>query len=460
MTDFKGWVPTITGKLSFSEIGNFNSKTGKRCCLTFKGNSNLLEVIAWQKRVSKDTPKIVRVLSPLTRNTKKLLFLYKAKEAGGFVPVPFDTTSSQQDFIMDSKAVLQGQVLVYGLPGLLQKKNKSVSRFIKSFKKNLKIAKNSPDVSHSLLTNIPHFEQAENGLSPSDLWAIAQVDLLRSGECKVRIKSHNKKSNQECDANTEIEQEISNQIFFFIRDLTHKHYHHAEEEDQTSVTYASVDDYTWRRETLYSLSRIAIQSRRKNSHADCKSALGLIAYARAFQKQFGSWCADAPYFDYSLKPVPRQGGIPEFVQYDFTSMQASLEATIKQLEWKNSLKVQKIALIITIFGIGSALLLGVIGLNPSDNNPEFLESFTGKVANHPLHLLGILVAFCLLAYFAILDRSKKMEGIRKFITALLGSLYSIIKWSIVTYWLSLPLLLVFVFVFLVVGFTVMTSGIS
>lgn len=433
MSVFKGWVPTITGKLSFSQIGNFSTKTGKRCSATYKNSAGCKEFIAWQKRMSKDTPSLSRLIN-LASSTKKMVFFLEAKESPGFVPISNSIDLSEPKFVHDSKAMLKGSVLVHGRPGWFSG-NQEVSRF-KSKVKSIKIGRNIKiqNVASATLGTIA------KTFTEKDLWAKAEFELLRSGECKIHIVDYYPKiKNANASSAAEIQNVLADQIFFFLRDLTHKHYHHSDEADQTTVTYPSDDDdYLWRRETLYSLSRIAMQARRKNDHTDCKTALGLIAYAKAFQRHLGNWCAvGGGATSTVVEPALLNGGIPEFVPYDFTSMQSSLESTIRHLEWQNSLKFQTIAYLTAAFGIGTAVLFSTLNLIPppaSDVSagaslPSSTVWVVGVVSKfHHFIFLGLLGS-CLSMYFIIFDRKKRLDGMRRILKAISGSLYPHIKFS-------------------------------
>lgn len=122
---------------------------------------------------------------------------------------------------------------------------------------------------------------------------------------------------------------IAEQSFFVLRDLTHQHYHHDKSSDLlTTVTpWSETKDEDWRRETQYGLMRMAIALRRTDTAQSYREALGVVAYADAFQKHLCGW--------YSTPSGMAASSAVRF-QYDFAALRASIEASLKVRELKDS----------------------------------------------------------------------------------------------------------------------------
>lgn len=78
---------------------------------------------------------------------------------------------------------------------------------------------------------------------------------------------------------------LSSHFYYFVRDMAHRHRHHAKGSDSLLpvVEATPTDDTTWRRETSYNLSRAIIEARRDDDLVEHKRAIGIAAYAGAYQ---------------------------------------------------------------------------------------------------------------------------------------------------------------------------------
>lgn len=83
----------------------------------------------------------------------------------------------------------------------------------------------------------------------------------------------------------DFEHGIADQIYFFIRDLTHQHQHHGNDADTIITTHRvnSPQDLTWALEIMYSLYFHIITVKRKENPAEHVRALGILAYLQSYK---------------------------------------------------------------------------------------------------------------------------------------------------------------------------------
>lgn len=174
----------------------------------------------------------------------------------------------------------------------------------------------------------------------------ATITLIRTGQCIVEVDprdlfttrtirlaqlggKHEALWTSRADEIFEECRSVAEQCFFVVRDLTHQHYHHHKSSDLlTTVTpWGQSNDEDWRRETQYGLMRMAIALRRLDTAEAYRQALGVVAYADAFQKHLCGW--------YSTTSGIAASSAVRF-QYDFAPLRASIEASLKVRELKDS----------------------------------------------------------------------------------------------------------------------------
>jgi hypothetical protein len=78
---------------------------------------------------------------------------------------------------------------------------------------------------------------------------------------------------------------LASQTFYFLKDIGHRHQHHHESTDQIVLLYEieGDDDVAWRRSTIFGIYRKVIQLKRDPHVSTFSDALGLIAYGESFR---------------------------------------------------------------------------------------------------------------------------------------------------------------------------------
>lgn len=158
---------------------------------------------------------------------------------------------------------------------------------------------------------------------------------------------------------------IAPQVYYFIKDMLHAHYHHHKKSDQllpltrlSSAPHSVEDDETaWRYATLRGLVRVVVELRQGRSLDGHKRAIGIIAYAKAFQ------CV--------LARIARKQRIeekfdrsPKIMPYDFSNLVSSIEAIDASVQSAVTAKLQLFAIVIGIILSGLALWAGAVQVHP------------------------------------------------------------------------------------------------
>ena len=359
MPAFAGWIPTITGRLSFSRFGE--AATG-RSVVANLSTTPTNWIFGIQRRVSRDGPFWPWLNETLLKrfpNTDYVLFL---RVSDGMLPYPKascgDADVTEADMVLrpDDRSELAGRV--YFVNGHNRVFKQMVQKGIDDVRDLA--ASSQYDVGNAVPASGGYFERAL--ARTSEIWESlaaaarsgeevpnfgwAEVLIRRTGECRIHVApqalftteriieaqgADNAVAAWEAAADeVALEAEsVAEQCFCMLRDLAHKHYHHNEAADllTTVHTWAEAEDVKWRRETQYGLLRMAISVRRDGRADNFRQTLGLIAYADAFQKHMCSWfMADHRDIKKSLLRF----------DYDFTSLKTSVEASLKAREIKDT----------------------------------------------------------------------------------------------------------------------------
>lgn len=251
--EYIGWVPTITGRLSFSTIGlgsypSACSRSGEGSEFVLMQRRDLLDVIVPFGN-STDVGKFFRELiaNKIFGVSGRFLFVMSAKvEASG--------------------EACEGQIHVF--PEVKARQAKRELNF--------------------------HFK---SGNPPSEVNQCIDKNLSAACyRCNFRLERQGKlKLFYACgfpgSPDGELPMLLANQAFYFVKDVAHVHQHHDPTHDAiTEVTATSNDnpDRTWVSETMFSLYRAIIRYKRFRSEKALFRAAGIIAYARSFEKSYGA----------------------------------------------------------------------------------------------------------------------------------------------------------------------------
>lgn len=237
---------------------------------------------------------------------------------------------------------------------------------------------------------------------PVPAFGRARVELHRSGKCTIVVDDADLYLNdqlklaqlggQYSDAWAEAESgfapistSVARQVFFLIKDLAHNHYHHDPHADLLiTPDQDERGDEHWRRETQYGLARLAVARRREGTALAYREALGVMAYAEAFQRHFCGW------HEPSVGRPPKKV-VPSFL-YDFGALKSSIEASLKVREYKDATNRQTAlytsGFVLSLLGIVFATRRVLETGGGEVKTPQF-DATIFFIASHPFWTAGL-----------------------------------------------------------------------
>jgi len=452
MRVFVGWVPTVTGRLSFSRIGDadFGDRTICNNTATVDGDGFLF---GSHTRTSHDGPLPAWVMRRLGR-VPDVHYLVSLRVAEAALPVQApkgqadDPLQSPVNSETDKEGALAGEIVFFSKGKALPK---SVQDHLTSLRE---IAREGRAPSCNQAKRRQNRDRGEELIG--EIWndltgrfakrqklpgfGRLKIRVLRTGQCEIQVEEKDLfttgavKASQTIalqegtlDTSTESFQSAAaaaaRQCFFFMRDLAHRHYHHHMNSDLLTTTYlwSLETDEHWRRETQYGLVRLAISERRRDTAETFKQTLGIIAYAEAFQRHLCGWLSQ-----FNAPPVRS----PLAFAYDFAALRASIDASLKVREQKDGQRRQSL-----LFAFGfvvTCLGLIVSGFRTSSTVPPSAAAFVSGVsflARYPIQSLigaAIFAGAVDLAFLRVSLRPPILDGwnggLGRAVEAVMGSL--------------------------------------
>jgi hypothetical protein len=253
---FRGWVPTITGNLSFSTIGI--GRNPKKIFKTFRAVQGVHFAVVAQKRRTSDAllgwfGDFLNWFSN-TQGHTIYIFFGRCTEDDGYSEMSgpcVELPLSEYRRLEGKLSALDGQLT-------------------------------DEQFNHGFMDAVDTFCSAAD--SPAGV--LSSIVLQRNGavEIEVSATAGNSFENQKLNAS---------QVYFFLRDVCHVHQHHAPTSDTIlDVTDCTTETNAWKRETLYSLYRWVIQQKRAKSVSSFINAKGVLAYAHTFEQTHGEETSD------------------------------------------------------------------------------------------------------------------------------------------------------------------------
>lgn len=363
---FAGWVPTITGQLSFSLIGQ---GTNSADCVTANVETfdpptarvPTRHVIVHQKRIARDLS-VPGWLAKLVKPWVGVHFVLVGTSGAADRPrLDLPPKRGRYQILGDQIGVLRGKVYVAGH----EEKNKNaLPNFARDITRRIvKIERSTPRG-----TICGDFDLKEElSLVPTVAKSVGvtlaecSFEIYRSGEIRlffdetadVFSSAEDESTTDQSRAPQNLSEGLAKQIYYFIKDISHRHFHHDASSDNMLPAFEVLqgDDDSWRRDSLWSLSRAVLEHRRRNVLIGHKQALGILAYAESFQSHLAR-----------VRRLPNGGFEPSEagMSFDFSHARASLEATIEELAFRKSFSsgIQSVV-IATILG-SVALWIGAV----------------------------------------------------------------------------------------------------
>lgn len=273
---FIGWIPNIIGYLSFGIIGAAEYPSP-----SVWGNKEFPDgrlIACFQKRFLSDTT-VPFVSDYLPIAWRHLFDKYLLKKDATF----WFTLTAESEERSNSSAIV-GKIHVFRRHNWRSEiLNDSQLLLVNNFDSpKARLYKLISAIRGDVNSNAPrHFfsaflEEADKSASIS-----ARFRLERSGKVVVSEINSNSAGVNSSDLN--MISVLAAQVYYFIKDVSHTHYHHSPRTDSILDVFSS-DDPKWKEKIFNSLMRKVISLRRHHDTADLFNAIGVAAYAQTFSK--------------------------------------------------------------------------------------------------------------------------------------------------------------------------------
>jgi hypothetical protein len=358
---YVGWIPTVSGNLSFNEIGNTRIFSRFAKLNEIDRSSGVQSIALFGKRELNDG-----VLHPSIRR----IFGVETEYNFGFICYS-ESRNSQP------RALLKG--IVYFTDS--QNVENILYEFVHG---NIGDANRLEFAAESIRKNIKIIR-----------WA--NVEIFRNGQCTVTFEDG---SNEATDA-------VAQQFYFFLKDACHHHYHHDPKSDSITMAYKCNNqaDASWRFETVYALHRSIVAARRYKSEERLRSAIGISSYARSFEKRFLTKTENGE----ALSKYIKDHG---FEPYLFDEAISSLTVRIDEVKKGKSDLISNIGLFVTIFFAVTAICVGFSQLKAFEGIPlnRDMAHFASFSIAHPLGLSTAIATLGVCTQILILNGSPFAEA--------------------------------------------------
>lgn len=418
---YAGWIPNVLGHLSFSLVGlkgRWANSHSLNHSLELDGTRS---IAVRQDRIAQDYPYwdwVVRCVKPAAVQS----YLMVATTHPAKIPFLNEDKTNKENTIRiyeDQQGLLCGTVFVTP-----RNRNIQTAKIRKSALNKIDqlLARGRSDAIDICTEATNVINDETDGGFPSIPYRFA---LFRTGEIRIwLIDEHISQAwLSGADKQKAIEEIFPKQVYYFLKDTLHTHYHHEPDSDQllplTRTRQVSKgnqkieieNEVSWRRETLWGLARVISSYRRSNNIKNLRRAQGVLAYADAFQATVAKVFRPA-----SLDKEPRFDN--DLTTYDFAHTKQSVAALEGMRTWWNTGSVQILAGITAIslaaFTIwSSALRLKIttcasIPETLSNSDPDCAaivsirtEFVLNWILDHPLMFLGVFLALSTAVYQTI-----------------------------------------------------------
>lgn len=421
---FAGWVPNVSGHLSFNRIPardtlpayNHQSASGRRT------------VMVHRERIAQDYPYfdwIVRRFAPSARQD----FVLVARSCT--VTTPHFAGAGDLHEYADANGALVGTVTVFPSDGGTNRR--PLANYTRLLDRRIAAA------IENRVVNAPEADELALavGLTARPPGASYQVSvaLFRTGELRLWFDTASLLGRDiAAEPVTELELKVIDllpaQVYYFVKDLLHAHYHHDAHQDQ-ALPFVRVDtkatdagwlrsETSWRYATLRGLVRLVIELRQGRSFLGHKKALGIIAYAQAFQRTLVRITRP---IDADAKHLPHD----ELMPYAFDDLKLSIESANSAAESSNASLQQFFAIMVLILLSALTLWTGSVQIQPTLCNSlptdhscppvgsgPVVDAINWIVANPHLFVL-VLLATGLVAFLRLFSGTGALRHIERFL---------------------------------------------
>jgi hypothetical protein len=359
MTIYIGWVPTVGRRLSYSIIGNSSHPSVAE--IANVADAKKRRILCLQKRTLLDTA----------------LPIFKSTLVESF----FDLTGSFWFFLdaQSSNDFSSGdQSLTGNLYLFIDQVDEDVNKKVLSIKSAINKLNNFDTPSFPRSIDDCYSKISKECLSDIEKYSILTACFRLDRDGIIEIEADSSIGIDETDK--ELEHTICAQLFFFVKDISHRHQHHHPKTDTILDVYRK-DHPHWQDEMLRSLYKKVLDFKRSRNEWVYSSALGVLSYIKAFKK------------------VCKERRIKITAGRDDEDLSESIKTTQNELRHITSQKVgfRNALITITLAIIGAMLMLSSLGAvqKPALDikaNDEFVKSVADSIINNPYNtFLGTLI---------------------------------------------------------------------
>jgi hypothetical protein len=261
---FRGWIPTVSGRLSFSVLGR--TLYPSRAIYANAADPESRFLAAYQAHNISDA----------------IIPSYFIGLNGRFV---FLIIASTKELADNSQFVLAGECFIFADVDVW---NQAVLHEVSAYMQALRLYRHT---THQKLTDYAtHSHERLIDVCRSHASFGAEISISRRGTAELSIRIPNAVSstaprlpdNQQRRDN--IIHSLAAQIYFFVKNILHHHQHHDPATDTILDLYpiTDEDDASWRLNTLYSMYRTVTEYKRNPHSSSFNDCIGIIAYANTF----------------------------------------------------------------------------------------------------------------------------------------------------------------------------------
>lgn len=275
-------MPTVTGRLSFSHFGSCDAYNTRDVNRADPAKRYLL---VYQTRNTSD------ILLPFRRHLGELLFSLRGE-------MQFVCIAETKDLPPDKQTLLAGRMFILDHG---EKWRDFVRQPIRQARDKLQAYNFTADAPSIEAYFHPSADEVTR-ICSENCYFQGRFSLHRNGVVDIVVDSEAERSKNaprlpdEPTHQRHVRHILAAQLFFFLKDIGHRHQHHNARTDTIVDLYdvgTEGNDLNWRLSTLYSIYRRIISNRRMLSVNAHFSSLGLLAYAKSFRRvcieQLPSW---------------------------------------------------------------------------------------------------------------------------------------------------------------------------
>ncbi len=370
---FRSWLPTVTGRLSFSSFGHSLHPSPTE--YTNRAAADERCLVCSQGRIGIDATIPLSLAQAIWDRDGDLVYvaLCKAVAIG----------QRRQEALTGHVFIVQRKVAWQEAEQIVEALRRLLASYV------------DPERSGQLSTFIENeWDNCIRELKRRCAFEV-EVEICRSGKTTITVDEESLTNpNRPSLGNTRQLQErfahrLAAQVFYFLRDIGHHHQHH----DPTTDTIVDLfrfdgsDDFSWREQVLYNIYRTIIQYKRNPQNKQFHECLGLLAYASTFQEVSKQ----------ELDPTTAQQ-LPYFHAIGLERSLSSMQA-VSQLANERAVRRNAILQNIILWVVG--FVISVIGLlqvtETKIEEPSAMLRLFGRFAVQSTEYLAGMVGFAILA---------------------------------------------------------------